>query len=412
MVLLIIPLFQYFVPTIEEKPLLGEFKLAEKPDSMLENWFSGDFQIKYEKYFNDYMGFRNFFVKVNNQMDYSFFNISHADKVVVGKDNYLYEKNYIEAYFGTDFAGEKQIETNIKTLKNIHNTLKNKGKELIIVFAPSKASYLPEFLPAKNDGRKRSTTNYEVLKKHLINQKFNFVDFDGLFIQMKDTTKYPLYSKTGVHWSNYGMTLAFDSLIRYMENVKQISLPDLKITNIEQPDTTRDTDYDIASAMNLLFTIPQFKLAYPIVTFETKPNTVKPKAIVIGDSYYFNIFNAYDKFVFSEIQFWYYLKSVHQHNQAVKDISEIDITQEIEKTDFVIILATELNLNWFPFGFNEKYSTVDESEILKIEIEIKNTPQWFELIKKQATQRNLSVEQILRENAIYTLNMRKITPSK
>ena len=65
---LFIPLIQKEFTFFKEKPLKGVFTLAEKPDSMLENWFSGEYQLKYEKYFNDSLGFRPFFVRINNQI--------------------------------------------------------------------------------------------------------------------------------------------------------------------------------------------------------------------------------------------------------------------------------------------------------------------------------------------------------
>ena len=37
------------------------------------------------------------------------------------------------------------------------------------------------------------------------------------FLNEKESLPYPLYSKNGTHWSYYGMCLAADTLIRFIE---------------------------------------------------------------------------------------------------------------------------------------------------------------------------------------------------
>ena len=71
---LFIPLIQKEFPFFKEKPLKGVFILTAKPDSMLKNRFSGEYQNQYEKHFNDSLGFRPFFVRLNNQINFSLFN--------------------------------------------------------------------------------------------------------------------------------------------------------------------------------------------------------------------------------------------------------------------------------------------------------------------------------------------------
>src|SRR6478609_5160143 len=81
-----------------EKPVYNDFNF--------ESWFNGEYQEQVEKYVNESFGFRSFFVRINNQIDYSLYNKLHASAVVMGKEQCLYEIDYIRAYCGTDFVGK------------------------------------------------------------------------------------------------------------------------------------------------------------------------------------------------------------------------------------------------------------------------------------------------------------------
>ncbi|MCZ8286540.1 MAG: hypothetical protein O9353_13905, partial [Bacteroidia bacterium] len=145
-----------FLPMIQEKlhlkkeyPLKGDIKLPENIEFDKEDWFSGYYQEEKEKYINSAFGFRNQFVKLNNQIAYSMFRKAKANGVIIGKETYLYEQSYINAYTGTDFLGKDSIDHTIGRLKFISDTLNKLGKQLLVVFAAGKASFYPEYIPDK-----------------------------------------------------------------------------------------------------------------------------------------------------------------------------------------------------------------------------------------------------------------------
>lgn len=407
LLLLFIPLIQTTYPFAKLQPLKGSFTLAEKPDSILENWFSGEYQVQYEKYFNDSIGFRPLFVRIKNQIDFWCFNKSNANNGLVGKDEYLFDSRYIDAYLGVDFVGYNTIQEKVKKLSQIQKSLKLKNKDLIVVFAPGKASFYSDKFPKKIDEQATKTSNYDTYCELLVKEKINFIDFNSVFLKMKETSSYNLYPKAAYHWSVYGMTLAFDSLIRYIEDIRKINLPHLRFDNIELSDTARDPDYDLGSAMNLLFEVQQGQLAYPKVIFETDSTTTKPNAIVIGDSFYTYCFRLFDQSVFNESQFWYYMKQVEYHNNPPKKIEDIDAMAEINKTDIVILIATELNLNIFPFEFIELFDSKENYEITRVENNIRGNKEWFDAVKKQAIERNIPLNEMIHQNAIFTIKNRK-----
>ncbi|MCX6296805.1 MAG: hypothetical protein NTX97_12230, partial [Bacteroidetes bacterium] len=204
LLLILIPGIQQRFPFFDPAPLNGSFHLAEVPSFSWSTWFSGDFQTKFEKGLEPTIGFHNSFVRLNNQINYSLFNFASARNVIVGKDHCLYEEYYITSTLGNDYVNEDSIKAKIEKIKFVQDELERRGKHLLILLAPSKASYFPEFIPDRYHPEIKKTTNYNILCKLLGNSRLNYIDFNSYFLKLKKTSPYPLFSKQGTHWSYYG----------------------------------------------------------------------------------------------------------------------------------------------------------------------------------------------------------------
>lgn len=353
--LMMLPLIQQKVQFIKLKPLKGSYSKVEKPTWSLKNWLEGEYQIQQEKYLNENIGFRNLFVRGYNQISFSWFNIARANGVVVGKDNYLYEEGYIKAYLGEDFIGDEKILSTVQKLKEVQDSLKNKHIDLVVVLAPGKGTFYPEFMPDEYQTKKKLTSNYETYVKLFGRNDVNFIDFNRWFLNLKDSTEFPLYPKCGIHWSKYGEILAADSLIKYIQKVRNVKMPQIQVSDIQSSRFMRDRDDDIEQGMNLLFNVPDLKMGYPNFTF-TIDDTVQPKVLTVGDSYYWGMFNwGLSRDVFNHGQFWYYNQQIYPDSyQNPLNVSEIDIKKEVEKNDVIVLMSTDANLHKFPFGFADQ----------------------------------------------------------
>lgn len=404
--LLCLPLFQEKFIFANEKPLKGDFVLAEKPDSMIQNWFSGKFQLQYEKYFNDFIGFRNFFVRVNNQINFSLFNQSSVKRLTIGKESYLYETDYITAYYGNNFIGYKNVKNTVHKLKAIQDTLSKLNKKIIVVLAAGKASYYPEYIPDELKTTKKITNN-ECFSKLMNINKVNYIDFNQWFVKLKPTSKYQLFPKTGTHWTSYGLTLAGDSMIHYIENSCKTDLPELNWNKIETSSSLRDDDDDVEKAMNLLFKIPNTELAYPQFEFKNLQKK-KLNSIVIADSYFMRLFlNGFSSNLFNRAKFWYYNKIVYPDNyKKPTEVSSLNLETEINSTDLFIILTTECNISNIGWGAIEniydyfyKKKSIDNSPLGKkideITQQIRGNKEWLTYISGKANQNNISLDSMI-----------------
>ncbi len=166
---------------------------------------------------------------------------------------------------------------------------------------------------------------------------------------MKSTSPYPLFPKTGIHWSKYGEVVAADSIIKYINSIqREKKVPELMIGDIETSINIRGNDDDIEKGMNLLFDIGDLQMGYPKFKVQKDSDAGTAKVLTIADSYYWGL----SKDAFNEGQFWYYNKQIYPDSYTTPvNVKDINIIEEVEKNDVVILLSTDANLNKFAFGF-------------------------------------------------------------
>ena len=392
--------------TLSIKPLKGYIKLANQPEFTWEIWAEGTYQSKFDKYLEDHIGLRNVLVKFYNQVDFSLFRKGHAAWVIIGKEDYLYETNYILAYTGRDFIGKDVIKEKCRKIKVVQEELEKLDTELLIVFAPGKASFFPEYIPDRYFDDSTRTTNNEAYLKCFREAGIKHIDFNSLFINMRDTSRYALYPKCGIHWSIYGAYFALDSIISYIEKVKDIDMIDMSIKGIEVSEVMKFNDYDIADALNLMYRIPGPPMPYPYGFKYAEEGKVKPNLMVIADSYYWTIYNLHNsKLLWDEQDFRYYNQQSFTPGQAEEKPAALNM-DELQKFDVIMILYTEANM--FKFAndfFEDSYITLTcRKRLESLRQRIMNSPEWLARVKEKADKRGIPLDKMVAIDARWMLD--------
>jgi hypothetical protein len=425
--ILVLPLVYSFMQLNSKIALKGAVELSEKPEFGSASWFGGEFQANYEKFVNDNIGFRPIFVRIRNQIAYTVFGKAKAAGVIEGKNNCLYERNYIKAYNGTDFVGLDSIKRNVALLKSLQDSLQNLGKTFLVCLAPGKGSFYPEYFPDKFVLPKTDTTNYNFYSKYLSEFGVNNLDFNRWFLQMKDTSQYILYPKYGIHWSYYGMLLASDSLIHHVENMRNEDLPNLIIGDYWVTRNLERMDYDIADGMNLLWQLSSEPMCYPENEWESAEGKSQPKVILVGDSFYWSMFQLglWAK-SFSAGGFWFYNRQIYPESfEQTLLTNDIDYWEAIENNDVFILLVTEANLPKFPWGFTKKaldsfhpdYKKIVSKKKVKIVSSkndlqthirnIKANENWMKDIRRKSKEMNITIDSMLILDATWMMEYKK-----
>ncbi len=361
--LLIIVLFVLSVSAIQQQfkifpenfPLYGSFNTAKDTTLTFENWFSREYQDKKEGYLNETFGFRNFLVKLNNQIDFSVYEYINVGDVFKGKNNYLYSRKFFNNYAGRTYRGNGRVDSVFNDLKKLNDWLMVRNKKLLVCFTPSKESFYPEFLPDSCLPYIRKENYYSMYRQKLIKSNIPFLDFNAYFQKIKREAPYPLFTQGAVHWTTYGAYLALDTLLRRtsFEINKKINL--IAFKSYQLSDTAREADDDISKAMNLLKNVNSQKLAYPVIDYVyNQDSCYKPKALIIGDSFFYGLNNTWIPLsVFSkESYFLYYFQLAISYEPQKKDskVSDMDFVKELENTDIIILFFTVGNLDNFPYS--------------------------------------------------------------
>jgi hypothetical protein len=414
---LTIPVIQKLTGIFPEVGLKGAIVAADKPALMVRSWFDATYQEKMELYLNEFFGLRNYFVRFNNQIAFSLFRKARANGVIIGKQNYLYEENYIKAYYGEDFVGEDSILHQVQRFKFVQDTLQKLNKHLVMILAAGKGSFYPEYFPEKYKTDK-GKTNYEYYARVARECGVNCIDFNRYFLENKRVSPYPLYPRYGIHWSYYGAYKVIDSVIRYTEERVGNHFAEVSLNEIKW-DKANDTDYDIADGMNLFFELERPMMAYPQFIIARDTSHATSSLLVISDSFYWVLYNMGIAQAFSKDHFWFYNKEIYPESfTSPADTRNTSLREEIARHDVILIMATEATLPAFGWGFIENAyevfahnkpdnPTVNgdafNKKVSDLINYIKTDEKWYSLIKKKAAKNGISVDSMLVLDAIWQI---------
>ncbi|MEZ5083695.1 MAG: hypothetical protein R2750_09620 [Bacteroidales bacterium] len=401
---------QFVANVIPINPLHGVTVQNSIEEFNSKTWLDQSFQDELSGYIDFNFGFRPLYIRLYNQMQYSFFKQTNANNIYVGKQSYLYEGSYIASYYGKNFIGKQTIDINIKKLEEILQFLNTMNTELLILIAPSKAYYYPDYFPDELV-TKKEINNYEYYLEVLPRSTIPFVDFNRWFVQQKQSTPYPLMTKNGIHWSEYGSVLAADSILKTVGFLLGKNMAGLSWDGVEYCNKPSSTDYDLERLLNLIFPLPGRDYAYPQnLAIKADSTSFKPSVLFIGDSFFWNINFPAFKSAFKSVQFWYYNRLVDPaSNQPGLEVNELTMISALEKNDIIILLSSTPNLQNLGYGFidnvynfiNKDFTEKRAGLIQFFKTSILEAPDWLETIKQKAVERNISMDSMITIDATF-----------
>lgn len=392
------------------KPLKGVTLAQSIPRFNILNWRSMEFQLGVTKYINQHFCFRPSLIRLYNQVEFSAFNQVSNKNIVKGKDNYLFERWFIDAYYGKNFVGDKTIERNIRKLVLIDSVLQSRGTELIVVLAPGKPSIYPEKIPDYLVEETTELTNYQSYSKKFRKSNMTVFDVNDWFMKMKPGFNRHLFTKGGTHWSEDGALLVLDSLLRLIEHETGEARNKIQFTGLTKTQIPEGSDNDILKISNLLFENLDTDYYYPDFQYETT-HPKRGKLIAISDSFFwiFHVSNLRNSF--QNVDYWYYFNEVHSNSfEYPKKIEDINFAKELLEADVVLLMASTFPLSKLGWGFiNQAYDLLlkgidKETAINQIIASIKSDPKWFASVKAKAANRNIELDSMLRLDAAYMYN--------
>ena len=395
------------------------------PELNFQNYRDGSFQQQTEEHLKQHCGCREPLIRLYNQYLWDFYDESKVlgKQIMFGKDYWIYEPWVVANYYQWQFHAYASDSTDMANMLSdeaqriiqLQEVLESYGIHLFVCLVPSKDLVYPEYLPENWETR---YDNEPKFSSRFFNEEeytrlgINHLNLEQYFLDIKDTVDFPLFPQTGIHWSKYAALYAADTLIRYMEHLGDMNMKNLVIGPREL-DKARDPDDDLESLMNLIRPLPKPKYYYANVTTDGDTTAKKPKIIVVGDSFWWNIATQLPlNDIFSEAEYWYYNSSVYYY-PPYESVSELDREEELLTSDFIILFYsastqyrmndrfTQQSLELFNCIDNHTFDTAAfiENEIERTIANILASPDWANLVREKASQNGTSFNQALRDDA-------------
>jgi hypothetical protein len=330
--------------------------------------------------------------------------------MVVGKNNYLFDKSYIDTYYGHDFIGSPKIKRVVNVLDELQDSLEARGKIVVYCLATGKATFFPEYIPYEEE---KDSTNNEVMVQEFQKRGINHINFAPYLLELKKEHGDLLFPKYGVHWSYFANIFVADSLSKYIEHKTGWDLPNIEITEMKFSEKPKHFDNDAGDALNLFDTLQPDRMAYPEFKWNKPADLKKKKVLFISDSFGWDLFENIDfgKDCFSEMQLWFYYQAVY--SKTVKEgrlIDELPLLSRhvslhdmLMEYDAFVILTNEPNNVLRGWGFpKDALMTLKDSNHVREERgneflynQCYDKKEWREGLEKLAEERNITFEEMV-----------------
>ena len=355
LLLAFLPLIQYLFEPIILKGLEGAFVVIEKPVLNKKNWEDATFQEHTSLYLTHHTPFRADFVRLKNQLNYWLFDEINTI-LTLGKENYIFDPNYIDARTGKDYLAEDVRMQKRSSLIKVKSILDSLNVPLLVCFAPNKANYYSEFLPQTEPlASKRNQLYFETTLNEL---KIPIINFDRFFMSQKSSTEYPLMPKYGAHWSTYGAYIAGNILCNTIDSIKHEKNINIILSSNEKSSKARFTDDDYLASLNLISKWKSPEMAYPQLTFKV---IKQPNVLIISDSFFWNFYdlNLVQNCFSKESEMWYYNKTKYNNlKEKIGSKTDAITLNQVKDRDVIIIVSSDPGLKEFGYGFFEQLSSL------------------------------------------------------
>lgn len=339
--------------------LSGVTEAAPFPGFSLEGMLDGSLQEAVGTCYSENLPGRNLMIKVRNQVIFTLFSKSPNTNIIVGKEDVLFEKEYIlkyEKYYPP--VTREFTEKLCESLTAIQEILESRGKEMYIFITPTKVRYYEEYVPdiyVQSNRFPDEPGNYEQFTETLKQYSLPVYDSIPYIDQLARTADYPLFQRTGTHWSQVLSAQVTADFVRYLNSQSRYSFPEIQVTYHPVPEPVFP-DADIFNSLNL-FT-PPYDNNYLQADWEFQPREDEgPSLLCRGGSFM-------GQTLVPLINHGFFSKDTYIENTLVthypfdqftsfSDYGEIDLKQEFDQADIIIFEVNEAHIPVMSFSLIE-----------------------------------------------------------
>jgi hypothetical protein len=319
---------------------------------------------------------------------------------MIGKDNYLFEVAYANAYLNEpDNDKKNELFDKLSSLALLQQKIEEMGKRLFVVITPSKVSINPECLPnaftrymsMKNSG-KYSQNYYEYFVSKVNETGLKYFDFHDEFLELKNNGT-DIFTKSGTHYTGHVTAPYFSELINVLNESSENKIGTIQtIRAMPVWGNAFFTDDDLERLLNLFpaYTslpkrtqkvFPFYKHIFPRAHFYSYhmeslsvPTDYQPSVFLCGGSfssswiclvYGIGWVNHGDIPIFSSVEFSWYNSFVTKFPEGTRISDATDDFYSVLDKDIIIVEFNEqaMDPDSPQFAFVENLLDFIEKEI-------------------------------------------------
>ena len=183
--------------------------LAPIPELFKNGSFNLSAPIETEEYFRDHFAGRTQMIDAYSRLVGSLFTVSANDRVIMGRDGFLFFHETIGDYDGSAALSDFEMEGLIRELIEIKQAAQLREQLLLIAVAPNKNTLYGEYMPQRY-AKTNEPTNLDRL---LAVEELDFIDLHAALLGAGQT----VYYKTDSHWNALGARIAAREIIAAIE---------------------------------------------------------------------------------------------------------------------------------------------------------------------------------------------------
>ncbi|MFZ5890917.1 MAG: alginate O-acetyltransferase AlgX-related protein [Myxococcota bacterium] len=354
-----LPLADKFLGFIPPVALVGVTTAPPAVEANLKTYWKGEFQPAFEANFNEGLAIRGYFVRADNELNLRAFSAlgldPHASQII-GKDNYVFERGYVDAFNRHDEVPSSEMEPKVERLALLQRYLESRGATLLVVITPSKPLLYPEYLPKRYVFKERQNvpTNYEKFVPLLAKHGVHFVDGQALLTELKPKVPFTLFSSSSTHWNDPAACEVSSVAIATLGQQLGLELPRLRCAPYLPDEKHQQRDIDILQVCNLWFEERLYQTVYRArPRLIPRPSGPMPSLLMIGGSFSFYIAEYFRLYRMDHTIYRYYSTRHARSRKTAINRETLDWEQEVFSKSAVVI---EVNVEVVPkvgFGFLE-----------------------------------------------------------
>lgn len=291
------------------------------------NW-NKNYLADFTDYISDRFYLRQELITLDNYLTAQVFQTSGNEKVMLGKDGWLFFAETLESFAGTDTLSQRELFSMAKNLELMQSYCEAQGKQFAFMVAPNKNSVYPEQMG--DFGMRSELSDAARLTQLLKDADVNTVDLLGALQQQEEK----LYFAHDSHWNTKGAALGAD-LINAAFGVKSsYFLGDFSQTAAH----TGDLYEMVYPSLKDAETNPVFggQLRFTYTSKLTKPDSIILQTAGNGEGKLLAYRDSFGNLLYP------YLSDTYAESYFARSTT-YDLTKE---ADFVLVELVERNLSY------------------------------------------------------------------